>query len=75
MASSDSAALGVAALDNRPTLTYPGDTTSTLGQVVGPTLAGEWLIIDAAHYHADINKTTVWLRYATADDIAKAAGR
>lgn len=62
-------------LDNRRTLTYPGDTRSTVGQVVGPTLAGEYLVIDEVEYVAAMDYSRAKLRYATADDIAKAAGR
>jgi hypothetical protein len=62
----------VTALDNRPTLTYPGDTTSTVGQVVGPTLAGEWLVIDDVTFDAEAGKSRAHLRYATEAEVEAA---
>lgn len=55
-------------LDNRPTLTYPGDTRDTVGQLVGPTLAGEILVVDEAVYDPAAHVTRCRFRYATTAD-------
>lgn len=56
------------ALDNRPKLTYPGDVTAAVGQVMGPTLAGEALVMDSADYDPETGVTVARFRYATTAD-------
>jgi hypothetical protein len=59
----------VSAIDNRPVATYPGDTTDTVGQLVGPTLAGETLVVDEAVYDEATRTTRCQFRYAAQGDI------
>jgi len=60
-----------AGLDNRPAMTYRGDASGTVGQVVGPTLAGEFLTVDEAAFDATTGTTAVRFRYAVVGDLAQ----
>jgi hypothetical protein len=51
----------VTALDNRPGCNYRGDVSGMVGQMVGPTLAGE-----------QADRSRVSFRYATDVDVAAA---
>ena len=55
-------------LDNRPKVTYRGDVTAAVGQMVGPTLAGEWLAIAEATFDPASNTTVARFRFATVAD-------
>jgi len=55
-------------LDNRPKANYSGDVTSSIGQIVGPNLSGEYLVIDEVDYSPETNKSVVRFRYATIGD-------
>jgi hypothetical protein len=57
-----------ATTDNRPTTTYAGDARDTVGQIKGP-IHGELLVVDEAVYDADANRTRVWFRSATPEEI------
>lgn len=46
-------------------LNYPGDCRDIVGQVVGPTLLGQWLTIISADYDAERDVTEATLRPAT----------
>ena len=56
-------------IDTRPTAHYRGDTSSTVGQVVGPTMAGEFLVVDEVDYDAAADRSTARFRYATTEDL------
>jgi hypothetical protein len=61
---------GPNAVDNRPILHYRGDLSGRIeGQVVGPTMAGEWLAVDETSYDPEVGLTTARLRYATTADM------
>lgn len=59
----------MAAIDNRPRATYPGDIRSAVGQVVGPTLAGELLVVDDVEFDPVAGKSVARFRYATTPDV------
>lgn len=61
------------ALDNRPRATYPGDARSAVGQVVGPTLAGEFLVVDEVSFDEASGTSLARFRYATTTDRAGAS--
>lgn len=50
-------------------LTYPGDVTSILGEVKGPTTFGSYVIAAGAEYDAEQDVTHVAFVYATDDDL------
>lgn len=56
------------ALDNRPVAHYSGDVRQAVGQLVGPTLNGEVLVVDEVTFDVDADRSTARFRYATADD-------
>lgn len=56
------------ALDNRPTAHYPGDVRQAVGQLMGPTTAGEVLVVDEVTFDVDADRSTARFRYVTADD-------
>lgn len=56
-------------VDNRPRATYRTDATAAVGQVMGPTLAGELLVLDSADYDPDTDTTVCRFRYATTADV------
>ena len=46
-------------------LNYPGDCRDIVGQVVGPTLLGQWLTIIDARYDVERDVTEATLRPST----------
>ena len=50
-------------------LNYPGDCRSIIGQVVGPTLLGQWLTIIATDYDEQANLTTAHVRPSTVKEV------
>jgi hypothetical protein len=60
----------VTGLDNRPACNYHGDVSGMVGQIVGPTLAGELLVADAVTYDPGADRSRVLFRYATDTDVA-----
>lgn len=49
---------------------YRGDLTGQIeGQVLGPNMLGECLVIESTTYDAWTDRTAASLRYATADDL------
>lgn len=63
------------ALDNRPTAHYPGDVTASVGQIVGPNTAGEYLVIDEVTYDPGLDRSTARFRYATVAEFAAGGAR
>jgi hypothetical protein len=61
--------------DNRPRATYRGDVTAAIGQVMGPTLAGEFLVLDEATFDPATGLTVARFRYARVEDEAAIAER
>lgn len=61
----------MSAFDNRPKATYQGDVTAAVGQIVGPNLHGEMLVIDQADYDPATGTTVARFRPATTADIAR----
>lgn len=57
-------------LDNRPKCHYPGDTRSTVGQVVGPSTSKEFLTVDEVIYAPDTDRSTAYFRYANQADFS-----
>ena len=62
------------ALNNRPTAHYPGDVTASVGQVVGPNTAGEYLVIDEVTYDPGLDRSTARFRYAATGDLTAQGG-
>jgi hypothetical protein len=56
-------------MDNRPQATYRSDVRDTVGQVVGPTLYGEYLVVDEVTYDATEGRSLVKFRNATTQDV------
>lgn len=50
-------------------LNYPGRCTGLEGQIVGPTLLGQILVITATFYDAARNVTEAFTRPASVDEI------
>lgn len=50
-------------------LNYPGDCRGIEGQVVGPTLLGQYLTIIAADYFPDRDVTEATLRPSTLEEV------
>lgn len=56
--------------DNRGALHYPGDQTANLlGQIFGPTLLSELIVVDAVSYDPDADMTTGRTRPANQNDL------
>lgn len=51
--------------------TYNGNQSHIVGQVMGPTTYGSHVVADEAIYDPETNKTEVWFRNATVEDIEK----
>jgi hypothetical protein len=65
----------VQVLVNARQLNYHGDRTSDIvGQVVGPTMLGEFLTIYAADYDEAVDMTAAHVRPSTQDEFAAALG-
>lgn len=63
------------ALDNRPRLTYPGDVTEVVGQVVGPGAFGEYFVVDEVRHDADAGTSLALLRWPRPGEVAHALER
>ena len=50
-------------------LNYPGNCIGLEGQIVGPTLLGQLLVITATFYDAARNVTEAFTRPATVDEV------
>ena len=60
-------------MDNRRCGNYPGDATSTVGQVVGPSALGEWLVVDTAVYDPVADSTRCVFRWAVEAEVRASA--
>lgn len=56
------------AIDNRPRLHYGRNVSDAIGQMVGPTLHGEYLVLDEVLWDAEANVATAFFRNATTAD-------
>lgn len=63
-----------AVFDNRPTATYANDVRTAVGQVVGPTLWGELLVVDEVDYSPQTGHSVVRFRRATTHDMPTVYG-
>jgi hypothetical protein len=52
-----------------PCCTYPGDTSATVGNVAGPNMFGEMLVVTAAVYDPATDRTRCTFRYLTQHDV------
>lgn len=59
--------MAAAALDNRPSARFRVDVSESIGQVFGPTLAGEFLVMDEVVPDGD--GWRAFYRYATVADV------
>lgn len=60
-----------AVFDNRRKCHYPGDVRSAVGQVVGPNLLREMLVIESVDFDPETNTSTAYFRYATIEDMQR----
>ena len=44
-------------------LHYPGDQRAAVGQVIGPTVFGEYVQIESVEFDSDANQSTAHVRY------------
>lgn len=49
-------------------LHYPGDCRDIIGQVVGPTMLGEFYAVAETDYDPAADRTTARLRFATSEE-------
>jgi len=63
-----------APVDHRPRLNYHGDVSAAVGQLMGPNLNGELLVLDSTEYDPVTDTTVARFRYARVEDLASPGG-